>query len=241
MKKILLILTACVVLVAVTGTAYAQTEGPITGLSSLDFSGNFTYALAVGNDAAITIGDANFVPYGVGVVPAGVTQQDGTSVSSDFDDSVGGIGLREYGATAADNGLEDLMNSHGEIDGTLWVDFAVTPGIYKIQLLFGNWADDEEGHTEHGLHDVWVLDGTTWEAGPHTSGMSVSAPGTGFADKVWTYTQEITTTNLGIYLEDTGTTTLLLNGLTIEEVPEPTVLAMLASLLLGVGLLRRRR
>ncbi len=82
MKKMLLIVFTCIVWVAVLGTANAQVMSDITGPGSLDLSGTFVYALAVGNDTgpSIVVGDASFVPFGerAGQTVTGLTFQEGT-------------------------------------------------------------------------------------------------------------------------------------------------------------------
>ena len=242
-----LALAAGAAVLSATGSASAAI-GTFTGADAgegLDLQGNIIYAIDPGGTAAVgTVGNANFASDDA--LPAGVT------LTSDNEINPGGWGDAEYGAippatsTTDDERLETIMESirweNTGDGGTLNVDLAVTAGqTYQLQLLFaesccGNRFFDVrvEGTT---IHD----DFTTASA---FNNFNPNAPAT-TTGTVITHTLLAGDGTINVILDGAAAagagrdTNPILNGLTLELIPEPTSLAIVG--VTAVGMLGRRR
>ncbi len=206
------------------GVTGITTTGTFSNAAGLDFSGNFAYAIDMRGAGGVTVGDAVFTADNSGGILVGAENEIPNWVNPD------------YGATNDDNALEAVMqgirwtNTNGE-EKVLSVDLAVNPGqMYKLQLLF-----DDNGTTrgfDVMFEDILVLD--DWAAGDGDPALG----------KFIAYEFTATDDQFNIVLDGFGTAfgdkNPILNGLTLEAIPEPSHTLLTA---LGLALLafRRRR
>jgi hypothetical protein len=236
-QRFLGIAASAVALAGLSSAVSAQTTvGVYTGPEDLDLAGTFAYALDVGgNDGSLTVGGLTFTDD---------SATPGVVGSSEFDDFEYQTAT-DYGATADDQNLEMIASTirWTQFDGsgpatTVTLDLDVTPGTaYKLQLLF---QDDARGAGGRGF-DV-LADGATIadnfgsSSGDLTSGRLITHE----------FTSGDSTLNLvfdGPAAAGAGFGDLnaIVSGLTLEVVPEPGSLTLVALGGLPLALRRRRR
>ena len=223
---------------ALTVENLTTTVGTFTGGDpgeGLDLTGDFRYAVDAGGAGGFQIGDAQFTTESV----AGVT------LTAEYAAATWN-NIAEFGSTPADEGLEDLVRSirwtdtsNGGID-QVSVDLEVEPGqTYQLQLIL------DEACCPRGFNVF--LDGEL--AVGNLDLLGVEGGGTDPAQGiVVTHTFLALDTVFSIVLDGAGTPfgddNPILNALTLEKVPEPSAMVLLA--LGGLGLIgyagvRRRR
>lgn len=216
------------------GAMNAPVAGRITGVSTLDTTGTFDYAIDFGNTSSANGPGAKVVN--------GLTFQSAESATSFgvFAENNIPYHLVDLGPTADDNALEDILHtiryedtaSEGEVLAT---DLPVTAGqMYKLTLLFAdsNAANREFDVNVDGMriwdnYRVGTFGGTTsfltWEFTAPDAMLNVMLDG--FTTSVFN--------NAG------GDDNPILSGLMLERVPEPS--AGLLAAAAGLLALRRRR
>ncbi len=207
--------------------AHAATVSTFSGPTDLDLSGDFTYAVNILGPSYVVSGQTfteDNAP-GISVTP-GI--QDATWVNKP-----------EYGADTDSNNLEQIMWSIRYSNTQFDVDLDVSPGqLYKLQLLltenfhsstgFTRIADIEiEGATEVSGLDVLAVQG------PRTP--DIQGSGISFQGVVVTHPFVASDATLNISIIKNAASddpNMLLNGLTLERIPEPSALIVLS---LGVA------
>ena len=206
------------------GTLTAFTGGDAG--EGLDLDGNIVYAFNLGGTAQTLQGVA-FTPATAGSPPAGLT----SSTVSQFNYSVvnpGGAKGAEYGSSANDNALENIVN-------TVWYasnwtfDLAVTPGTrYQLQLIFqesyflfqGTASRNFDVSVETASPATLALAIDELVTGLETDGAAPAQPGADFG-RVYTYTFTAGDSSFRVALNDSpaGADTLaLLAAVTLEQV-----------------------
>jgi hypothetical protein len=229
---------------ASTVTPGLGTLTPFTGGDpgeGLDLGGDFAYALDSGNTTPgnVVVGGATFVPASGGTPPDGVT-----GASNDFRYSTGAPPfVVDYGNSANDSNLENVVD-------TVWFgsDFShglsVTPGTtYKLQFIF-----QESFSAFHGTpnRNFDVLHETP--DSPNTPVLAIdnlvqSQETTTSQGLVYTYQFTAPDSTFSFRLTDNpgDDGNAILGALTLEVVPEPSSLALLAAGALAVTYRRPRR
>ena len=221
-------------------TVNAGSINPVNGPGSLDLTGNILYAVDfqqnLGNQTVngVTFINDNTPPAGFSSIgPQNVTEWQTKP---------------EFGATASDDALEEIYSdirwTNAAADPPLQANMNVTAGLqYRLQILFyGNHAADLRGW-DIRVEGVDAVDNIT-SLGVNTgAGPPAYSPNMGLV-----YTYDFTAPDaqvnvvmgqlfgLGPELADLNA---IWQGITLEQIPEPS-----AGVLAGVGLLgllRRRR
>ena len=197
----------------------------------LDLSGNIIYAFNLGPGPAQTVQGVEFAAASVGAPPAGIVPGAG---ALEFDYAIanpGGAKGADYGASADDDALEDIVNTVWY--NTNWTfELDVVPGTqYRLQLIFQeSWFPaqgasirnfDVSVETESPATLTLVLD--DFVQGQETNG--ANQPGDDFG-VVYTYTFTAADSSFQVALDDSpaGTdTNAILAAVTLEELTEDTL------------------
>lgn len=208
---------------AAAGVASAQTTtGTFTGGDAgegLDLDGTFVHAANVLGPPAGQVRDANFNG------ETGVAFPNWTAQIANWIDT-------EYGSTTNDENLEQAMDSirHGPTGGVGQIEMAVVQGQqYQLQLLF------QEGCCNRGF-DVEVegaLIADNFSTGPTTTTQGV------FVRHLFTAGDNTLNVALNGPAGGFPDANPIINAVTLELVPEPSALGLIA--LGGLALLRRRK
>lgn len=229
-------------LIVYAGVAQGATLSKFTGgdvgegLDLKNDEGGFVYALNLRSTSGsdVTVGDVTFKSTTASSAPAGVTV---VSYYSPFDTlvSIGAPNPFTFGASANDNNLETVMDS-GALANTgtfkFQLSLAVTTGkAYKLQLLmFANSGAHRPAN--------YTIDG----AG--TTFIDIPSDSSAYSNASYVVTELFTATNstetITIAWTGAGSSNQsIIHGLTLEYIPEPTIIALLG--LGGLLLLRRKR
>ncbi|MCA9217012.1 MAG: PEP-CTERM sorting domain-containing protein, partial [Planctomycetales bacterium] len=200
----------------------------------LDLAGNFAYAINVGGPGGNVVGTATFSDGSeagmAGGSSAGASITDANEILEWHPDG-------EYGDTADDDNLEAVMTSiRWNQPPGLDIDLNVEAGQeYKLQLLFAESCCDRgfdisiEGEVGVDNFNIQRTQG----------GINNGAMGVVYSHS-FTASDDVLNINLGGVNIDAGDNNPILNGLTLEVVPEPSGLSLILLGLLGI-LTRRRR
>jgi hypothetical protein len=199
----------------------------------LDFFGTFAYAINVGGPAA-TVGNAQFTAGSESGIAGGSTP--GAMITDA--NEIGNWHTANYGTTADDNALETVVRSiRWNTPPGVNVDLQVTPNQpYKLQLLFAENCCDRgfdimvEGELKVDNFNVQLTQGQ----------INNPAQGAFFSDTVVS-TDGVLNIVLGGSNPLAPDNNAILNGLTLEVVPEPSSMALVLVGLMGILRLRRRR
>jgi hypothetical protein len=209
--------------------AATVSQGAITGVSSLDLSGSFLYALDFSNTGgAKTVGAVTFQP------------AESVSTVAIYAENFLAYNRPEFGSDPDSEALEDVLHTIRWVasdvtDESLEVDLqGIAPGQqYKLQLLFS------DSNSLSRFFDISVEN--TLLANNYS--VSSATAGDNTKGAYWTYTFTAEDSELNILLDGFrgggGDINPILSGLTLELIPEPSSAALLS--LLAVGMLRRRR
>ncbi len=259
----------CALCTSVGATASMVSLGsllPFTGGDAgegLDLTGNMVYAVNLGGTSQSVQGVTFAAATSTATPPAGVTVN-GTGVGSfnyfDTNDPAPVLGnnAANYGATADDNALESMMTSVWF--GRVWtLDLAVTTGQqYQLQLLFQEGLWGFQGGAGNGVPGSAnrVFNVSVETASPNTLSLAIGSLNTGFETDgasptqpnpdfglVFTYVFTAPDNSFRVSLNDLpgGDANTVLNALTLEQVPEPTSLAIVGLGGLLVAFVQRRR
>jgi hypothetical protein len=211
---------------------------PFTGPGDLDLEGRFAYAINFtpeGSPDTRTVGGVEFTR---DALVAGAT------VTSQF--AADNWGTRpEYGATADDNALEEIMwdIKWSGNPNAVSIDLDVDPGtLYKLQMLFSeNFWNNRGSRTA----DI-LFEGATAVSGFDIQAISGPRGGSPTAGALYTYQFIATDSVLNIGLIPGGGASDLnpiINALTleVEVIPEPSTFLIWSIGLLGLIGWRRRR
>ncbi len=213
------------------GVTGVTTTGTFTSAGDLDFEGDFAYAVDVNGTGGFAIGDANFTGDNVA----------GVLVGAENSIALGGWGAPDYGATPDDDNLEMVMgsirwegNNNGFDDEWLSLDLQVDPGQeYKLQLLFAEGCCDRG--FDVSIEEILVVDGLNLQ----TLG-ALQANNTGaVVTHLFTAGDDQLNVVLNGYSAAFTDINPILNGFTLEAIPEPS--AALLAAFGGLLALRRRR
>lgn len=231
-------------------THYYATTGAraFSGPGDLDLTGDFQYAVNVGYTSASTVGtirDATFTGEGV----AGVLVQSENLIYPAWGTKP------EYGSSAEDNLLEDIMRSiRYDSSGTttlpgVQITLDVTPGQkYKLQLLISENAGTARGGRSFNIKvDNAAGEWETLLANLDPLGPTGPWSGQPTEGTVFTYHFFARGDTFKVLL-DPGVMfanhDAILNAFTLERVPEPSTFVIFglgAALLAPLGWRRRRR
>lgn len=236
-------LAALGALVAVAGGAHAATvtSGTLTAFTGadagegLDLDGTFAYAVDLGRSSgSVAIRDATFTGSNVTGVADGGTGFDYRSIQSN---------PLNFGPSGDDADLVDVLNTVSYASNTpVTIGVAVDPGTtYKLQLLFEEVYNRPADDTRHRVQDIQV-EGVT-----AVSGMDLSTETSFTQGLVFTYVFSGSSVgsdgvlNLAVapVAGSNNDLTVVVNGFTLEVVPEPGSLSLLG--LAGLLASRRRR
>jgi hypothetical protein len=221
-----------------TNTVLSGTIGTFTGGDAgegLDMSGNFAYAINVGGPGGAVVGDATFTDGTIAGMEGGASPGASITVANE----VLAWHLPDYGDSPADDGLETVLQSiRWNTPPGVDIDLEVTPGqAYKLQLLFA------ENCCDRGF-DI-TLDG---ELMVDNFNVQVTQGGIANTSQGVVFAAEFVADDDGLNVLLGGSNPLavdnnpILNGLTLEVVPEPSGMALMALGLLGMrGLATGRR
>ncbi len=210
------------------GTKGVVTTSVAHQAADLDFKGNFTYAVTMSGTAGQVVGDATF------------TTVNTAGVKVNAENFIQDWTVTNLGAGADDVALASAVGSirwsetNDRLDGVA-VDLNVTPGdVYKLQLMF------VEGCCDRGFDVNFEGILTVDNYSPNAQGGSLAL--NGVAAITYEFTAEDSVFN--ITLDGFGTAFTdrnpILNGFTLERIPEPATGA-LSLLALGAVVRRRRR
>jgi PEP-CTERM motif len=242
MAGMLALATAARAATTVNAGSIIQVNGP----GSLDLTGNIIYAVDFQNELLVnqTVNGVTFV--NDNTPPAGFS-----SVGPQF--VTNWQTKPEFGATADDNALEEIYSdirwtNQGPpvpVDPPLQANMDVTPGLlYRLQVLFyGNHTLDNRGW-DIRVDGVDAVDNIT-SLGVNTgAGIPAYSPTMGLA---FTYDFIAPDSQVNVFFGQLGIGApqeqtdfnAIWQGITLELIPEPSIIAM--SGLALIGLLRRRR
>ena len=217
-----------------SNTVLAGSLGTFTGGDpgeGLDVEGSFAYAINLGGPGALVVGDATFTDGSLAGMQGG-SSPGATIVETN--EAIPWTYVGEYGDTTNDNNLEVVMQSIRWSDSRtqppLGVDLAVEEGMpYRLQLLFAEGIWDRgfnisvEGETVVEAFNIHSAQGAYWPEN---------------ADRAVVYTLDLVAKDdtlsiaLGGWDLRSADNNPLLQGLTLELVPEPGSLTLI---LLGLG------
>lgn len=225
------------ILQAVTLEDLSTQVGVFTGGDpgeGLDFQGLFQYAINFAAPGGFTIGDARF------------TDQNTPGVTISAENSIDNWYTPNFGTSANDDNLELVMDSirwsdaapPGTEEVNIRLDNLLVGQWYKLQLLF------QEGCCGRGF-DVYIEDALT----VNDFSPIVLVGGSVDVTKGAVITHEFLASDstLTIRLDGRGTSfpdkNPIIQGLTLETIPEPSavVLGVLGAIGLGASLARRRK
>lgn len=234
----LLILTAGISSAATSSNAITGGDPGEGG----DFEGNFAYAIDFGesgdpvSSGGQVIGDANFTGWldTPGAVNIG---QNADSAEPSFGD------------TPNDDALEDLLSDGRWADADpadLTSDLSVTPGqAYQLQLLFvEGWNATAPGIRQFNVYVEDALIAADFDI-TAVAGVQEVEGGEGIntAGAVLTHSFTAGDDTLNIRLEHGSIDNPRMSGITLEIIPEPASIALVATgtlILVGYGVRRRR-
>jgi hypothetical protein len=211
--------------------------GPDSG-QGLDLSGTFLYSVQFSTNGARTVSGLAFSDY---------TDVAGLVISTHF--HVDNWGTKpEYGSSASANALEDMMQDivyYSLADFSLSLPNLTVGSRYKLQLLVSenyydgiNFLPNQRRYQSLAVEGTQVLTnmdsllGSTWTAAPntHTKGVVITHE----------FVAGDSTMNLDFIRGSTPDTAPIVNALTVEAVPEPSAMLLVAAGACGLFLLRRR-
>jgi hypothetical protein len=223
-----------------TNTVLSGTIGVFTGGDAgegLDMSGNFAYAINVGGPGGAVVGDATFTDGTIAGMAGGSSPGATITVANEIAE----WHAPAYGDSANDDGIEAVMKSiRWNVAPGVDVDLDVTPGqAYKVQLLFAENCCDRG--FDITLEDELMVDNFN---------VQVTQDGIANTSQGVVFSAEIVAGDdvLNIALQSANPlapdNNPILNGITLEIVPEPSgvtlmILGLLALRPLAAG--RRRR
>ena len=201
---------------------------PGEGLDLKDDQGGFVYALNFRATSGTNnlVGDVTFNSTTASSAPVGVTV---VGYSSPFDHltAIGAAGPFEFGSTSNDNNLEVVMDSGvfagaaAQSTGPFQLRLAVTPGrLYKLQLLMF-----DSGGAHRPANYAIDAAGTTF--------IDIPSDPTSYPSASYVVTEFFTATNASENITITwtgasGSNASIIHGLTLEFIPEPATLTLLA-------------
>jgi hypothetical protein len=216
-----------------TNTVLKGTVGTFASAADLDMDGQFAYAVNVGGPGNLVVGNATFTDGSeagmAGGSSPGVTITDANEIP-DWHPAA------NYGDTPGDDALETVMTSiRWNVPPGVNVDMAVEPGQqYKLQLLFA------ESCCDRGF-DIFV----EGEMSVDNFNVQFTQGGINNGEQGVVFTQLVSSDDGVLSVQLGGSNSLapdnnpILNGFTLEVVPEPSSFALV---ILGlVPLLGRRR
>ena len=222
---------------AETNTVLSGAIGAFTGGDpgeGLDMSGSFAYAINVGGPGGSVVGDAVFTDGSIAGMAGGSSPGATITVANEIPE----WHAPAYGDSANDDGLETVLQSiRWNTPPGLEVSLDVTPGqTYKLQLLFAEQCCDRG--FDITVEDELVVDNFN---------VQVTQGGMGNTSQGALYTKEFVAGDdvvnilLGPPNPRAPDNNAILNGVTLEIVPEPSGLALAMLGMLGLAGLRRRR
>jgi len=226
----------CALFLAAPGRAETINFGsvsPFTGGDpgeGLDLTGSFAYAVNV--DGPLVTPGNPFPTFTAGASTVGYSITGGSIINP-------WAPRPNYGPSSADDTLETLMQSvrwSGLYDDVS-IALSVQQGTsYKLQLLFS----EQSGGRNPGTRDFDIrIEGQMAVDGISLNGTIVEPPTEG---RVYTYefTAQDSTLNIGLTRgQSSFDPSSIIQALTLETVPEPATLSLLA--LGGLAIIRRRR
>jgi hypothetical protein len=222
---------------APTNTVLRGSIGTFAGGDSgegLDFSGNFAYAVNVGGPGGSTVGDAVFTDGSEAGMAGGASP--GATVTDA--NEIGNWHAPAYGDSANDDGLETVLQSiRWNTPPGVSIDLEVQPNQpYKLQLLFAESCCNRgfditiEGELAVDNFNVQVTQG----------GINNVTQGVFFSDTVVS-SDGVLNILLGGSNPLAPDNNAIINGLTLEVVPEPSSLILTLLAVVGMCLSGRRR
>jgi hypothetical protein len=198
----------------------------------LDLQGSFAYAVNVGGPA-VAVGSVMFTDGSIAGMAGGSSTGAAITVANEIPD----WHAAAYGDSPADDGLEAVAASiRWNVPPGLNVDLEVTAGQeYKLQLLFA------ENCCDRGF-DIFVdgelsVDNFTV---PGTQGGIANTSAGAVFSQTFVASGDLLNIRLGGANPLVGDGNPILNGLTLEVVPEPSSLVLFALGLLGLRPRRRK-
>ncbi len=219
-----------------TNTVLSGAIGTFTGGDpgeGLDLSGEFAYAINVGGPGGSVVEDATFTDGSIAGMDGGSSPGATITVANEIVD----WHAPEYGDSANDDGLETVMQSiRWNNPPGVEVNLDVTPGQeYKLQLLFAEQCCDRG--FDITVEDELVVDNFNVQV--TQEGMGNTSQGV-FYTKSFVAGDDVLNILLGGVNPLASDNNPILNGVTLEVVPEPSSLVLTLLGLLGVAGLRRR-
>jgi hypothetical protein len=222
---------------APTNTVLSGAIGGFTGGDAgegLDMSGNFAYAINVGGPGGAVVGDATFTDGSI----AGMAGGSSPGATINVANEILAWHTPAYGDSPDDNGIESVMQSiRWNVPPGVNVDLNVTPGqAYKLQLLFAENCCDRgfditvEGELAVDNFNVQVTQG----------GIANTAQGAVFS-KEFVAGDDVLNILLGPSNPLAPDNNAILNGLTLELVPEPGSMTLAVLALLAMASRRQRK
>ncbi|MBT3192426.1 MAG: hypothetical protein HN341_07710 [Verrucomicrobia bacterium] len=210
-------------------TVNSGTLTPFTGGDAgegLDLTGDIVYAFNLGGPDQ-TVQGVTFVAASVGTPPAGISHT-GSPTDFDYYSANGNSQAANYGATANDTALEDIV-THIWYDPNFTIDLTTVPGTqYKLQLILqeGFQSVLYQGATSRNF-DISVETASPSTVslavenlilGIETDGGAAAQPGTDFG-LVYTYTFTAADTSFRVQLDDAlgADNNCILAAVTLEE------------------------
>jgi len=217
------------ILAAVTLEELSQFTGGDAG-EGLDLDGEFVYAVNLGGPEQ-TVQGVTFDAGLAASLPAGITTT-GDPANHDYNpNNSGGNQAAEYGDTANDTALEDIV-THVLYDPNWTLDLATESGTqYKLQLIFQEAWYSNQGGTDRNF-DVSVETASPSVVsvvlddlilGQETDGGATAQPGPDYG-LVYTHVFTAADSSFRVQLDDVagGDANCILSAMTLEEIPAYT-------------------